>query len=85
LFEKWSIMKTTSFTKKLPEVLDYALAIVISAVPGFAEADNHTKALYQSVTKELLAQQIRSKKEFAGRTLKMIEKKAKQRQFKAGA
>ena len=78
-------MKATLFTEKLPEVLDCALAIVISTVPGFAEADSSTKALYQSVTKELLAQQIQSKKEFAGRTLKLIGKRAKQARLKASA
>lgn len=78
-------MKATLFTEKLPEVLDCALAIVISSVPGFAEADSSTKALYQSITKELLAQEIKSKKEFAGRTLKLIGKKAKLTRLKASA
>lgn len=74
-------MKATLFNEKLPEVLDYALAIVISSVPGFAEADSSTKALYQSLTKELLSQEIKSKRDFARRNLRVLKgeaKKAKQ-------
>ncbi len=78
-------MKTTLFTQKLPEVLDYALAIVISTVPGFAEADSSTKALYQSITKELLAQEIKSKSEFARRNLSMLRGKQKRSKLKASA
>jgi len=74
-------MKTTLFTEKLPEVLDYALAIVISSVPGFAEADSSTKALYQSITKELLAQEIKSKREFARRKLSVLRGKRKRRKL----
>lgn len=85
LYSSYPTMKARLFKKKLPKVLDYALAIVISSVPGFAEADSSTKALYQSITKELLAQELRSKGEFASRTLKLIGKKAKQRQLKASA
>jgi hypothetical protein len=47
-------MKVSLFTERLPEVSDYALAIVISSIPGFAEADNSTKALYQPSLKSLL-------------------------------
>jgi hypothetical protein len=68
-------MKTRLFTEKLPEVFDYALAIVISSVPGFAEADNSTKALYQSITKALLTQEIKSKSDFARRNLRVLRAK----------
>lgn len=68
-------MKARLFTEKLPEVFDYALAIVISSVPGFAEADSNTKALYQSITKELLAKEIKSKSDFARRNLRMLSGK----------
>lgn len=78
-------MKATLFTEKLPEVLDYALAIVISSVPGFAEADSSTKALYQSLTKELLAQEIKSKREFARRNLRVLSGKQKRIKLKATA
>ncbi|MFA4870784.1 MAG: hypothetical protein WC623_21485 [Pedobacter sp.] len=78
-------MKARLFKKKLPQVLDYALAIVISSVPGFAEADSSTKALYQSITKEMLAQELKSKGRFAGSTIKLIRKKAKQSRLKASA
>jgi hypothetical protein len=78
-------MKATLFTEKLPEVLDYALAIVISSVPGFAEADSNTKALYQSITKELLAQEIKSKSEFARRNLRVLSGKQKRGKLKASA
>lgn len=71
-------MKTRLFTEKLPEVLDYALAIVISAVPGFAEADSGTKQLYQSITKELLSQEFKSKRKFARRNLHLLTGKRKQ-------
>ncbi|EDM37798.1 hypothetical protein PBAL39_15274 [Pedobacter sp. BAL39] len=76
-------MKTKLFTEKLPEVLDYALAIVISSVPGFAEADTSTKQLYQSITKELLAQELKSKGEFARRNLRVL--KGKRKRLKATA
>ncbi len=78
-------MNATLFTEKLPEASDCALVLVISSVPGFAEADSGTKALYQSITRELIAQEIKSKREFAGRTLKLIVKKAKRRRLKASA
>lgn len=78
-------MKATLFTEKLPEVLDYALAIVISSVPGFAEADSSTKALYQSITKELLTQEIKSKSEFARRNLRVLRGKKKGSKLKATA
>jgi len=78
-------MKTTLFTQKLPEVLDYALAIVISSVPGFAEADSSTKQLYQSITKELLAQELKSKGEFARRNLRVLRCKQKKNRLKASA
>jgi hypothetical protein len=78
-------MKAKLLNKKLPKVLDYALAIVINSVPGFAEADSNTKQLYQSITKELLAQELKSKGKFAGQTLKLIGKKVKQKRLKASA
>jgi hypothetical protein len=78
-------MKATLFTEKLPDVLDYALAIVISSVPGFAEADSSTKALYQSLTKELLAQEIKSKRDFARRNLRVLRGKQKRSKLKASA
>lgn len=78
-------MKTRLLTEKLPEVLDYALAIVISSVPGFAEADSSTKALYQSITKELLSQELKSRKAFARRNLRLLTGKQKQRTLKATA
>ncbi len=78
-------MKATLFTDKLPEVLDYALALVISSVPGFAEADSSTKALYQSITKQLLTQEIRSKSEFARRNLRVLRGKQKRSKLKASA
>ncbi|WP_276089654.1 hypothetical protein [Pedobacter sp. JY14-1] len=78
-------MKTRLLTEKLPEVLDYALAIVISSVPGFAEADSGTKALYQSITKELLSQELKSRKAFARRNLLLLTGKQKQRTLKATA
>lgn len=76
-------MKARLFTEKLPEVLDYALAIVISSVPGFAEADSSTKALYQSITKELLAQEIKSKSEFARRNFRVLRGKQRRHKLKA--
>jgi hypothetical protein len=78
-------MKTRLFTEKLPEVLDYALAIVISSVPGFAEADNGTKQLYQSITKALLSQELKSKGEFARRNLRLLSGKKKHSRLKASA
>ena len=78
-------MKTRLFTGKLPEVLDYALAIVISSVPGFAEADNRTKQLYQSITKELLAQELKSKSEFARRNLRRLSGRKEHNRLKASA
>jgi len=78
-------MKTKLLTEKLPEMLDYALAIVISSVPGFAEADSGTKALYQSITKELLSQELKSKKEFARRNLRLLTPKKKHGTLKASA
>ncbi|MCD0490247.1 hypothetical protein LPB86_18545 [Pedobacter sp. MC2016-14] len=76
-------MKTRLFTEKLPEVLDYALAIVISSVPGFAEADSNTKQLYQSITKELLAQELKSKREFARRNLRLLSRKPNRSRLKS--
>lgn len=76
-------MKATLFTEKLPELLDYALAIVISSVPGFSEADSRTKALYQSITKELPAQEIKSKSEFVRRNLRVLRGKQKRSKLKA--
>ncbi|MEJ2880976.1 hypothetical protein [Pedobacter sp. GR22-6] len=78
-------MKTKLLTEKLPEVLDYALAIVINSVPGFAEADSGTKALYQSITKELLSQELKSKKEFAKRNLRLLAGRKKHGILKASA
>ena len=76
-------MKTRTFTEKLPDVLDYALAIVISSVPGFAEADNGTKQLYQSITKQLLSQELKSKRAFACRNLRMLSGRKKSPVLKA--
>jgi hypothetical protein len=78
-------MKTRLFTEKLPEVFNYALAIVISSVPGFAEADNSTKALYQSMTKALLAREIKEKSDFARRNLCVLRGKQKRNQLKTSA
>lgn len=78
-------MKTRLFTQKLPEVLDYALAIVISSVPGFAEADNRAKQLYQSITKELLAQELKAKSEFARRNFRKLSTRKKHSRLKASA
>ncbi|RZM19258.1 MAG: hypothetical protein EOO88_38525 [Pedobacter sp.] len=75
-------MKTRLFTEKLPEVLDYALAIVISSVPGFAEADNSTRALYQSITKELLTREIKEKSDFARRNLRLLKGRQKRHKLK---
>jgi hypothetical protein len=85
LFPIGSTMKARLFTEKLPEVLDYALAIVISAVPGFAEADSSTKARYQSITKDMLAQEIKSKGEFARRNLRVFRAKKKRNKLKTRA
>jgi|GEM_PF-2962454 len=72
-------------TKKLPEVLDYALAIVTSSVPGFAEADNSTRELYQSITKELLAREIKEKSDFARRNLRVLKGRQKRNKIKSSA
>ena len=85
LFHMNPIMKTRLFTEKLPGVLDYALAIVISSVPGFAEADSSTKQLYQSMTKELLSQELKSKSEFARRNLRKLSGRKKHSRLKATA
>lgn len=74
-------MKTRLFTQKLPEVLDYALAIVINSLPGFAEADSSTKQLYQSITKELLAQELKSKGKFARRNLRLLTGKPRHKEI----
>lgn len=68
-------MKTRIFTKKLPELFDYALAIVINSVPGMAEADGNTKQLYQSITKQLLLQELKTKSEFARENLRVLSGK----------
>jgi hypothetical protein len=47
-------MKTRLFTEKLPEVIDCALAIVISTVPGFAEADRAPKRFTSPLPKNFL-------------------------------
>jgi len=78
-------MKTRLFTEKLPEVLDYALAIVISSVTGFAEADNNTRALYQSITKELLAREIKEKSDFARRNLSVLRGRQRRNKLKTSA
>ena len=70
-------MKTTLFRKKLPHIIDYALAIAISTVPGMAEADGKTRQLYQSMAKELLAEELRSKTEFARKRMGAFNKKTK--------
>lgn len=78
-------MKSKLLTEKLPEVLDYALAIVISSVPGFAEADSGTKALYQSITKELLAQELKSKAAYARHNFRLFAGRKKHGTLKASA
>ena len=65
-------MKTRLFAEKLPKLMDYALAIVINSVPGMAESDGGTKQLYQSITKELLSQELKSKRRFASRQFRAL-------------
>ncbi|WP_256006694.1 hypothetical protein [Pedobacter deserti] len=67
-------MKARLFHQKMPKVLDYAVAIFISSVPSFAEVDNKTKELYQSITKGLLAQELKAKKNLAQRNLKKLRR-----------
>ena len=85
MYFPWPIMKTRLFNTKLPELLDYALAIVINSVPGMAEADGNTKQLYQSITKELLAQELKSKSQFARRNFRVLAEKSKCRHLKVSA
>lgn len=78
-------MKTTLITDKIPELIDYALAVVLSSVPGIAESDTATKQLYQAIAKEMIAQELRSKRDFAKRNIKLLTKKRRQRSFKMSA
>ena len=78
-------MKTRIFTEKLPELFDYALAIVISSVPGMAEADGNTKQLYQSITKQLLLQELKTKSEFARENFRVLSGKNRRKRLKASA
>lgn len=70
-------MKKNLISEKLPELFDYALAIAISSVPGIAEADAETKALYKLITKELLTHKIKSKGRFAPLRLFDLRQKKK--------
>lgn len=67
-------MKTALITKKLPQLVDCALAIAISAVPGFAEADAETKVLYRSLAKQLIANEIKAKSKFMHHKMRMLTK-----------
>jgi len=68
------IMRTRMIIEKLPQLMDYALAVAINAVPGIAETDGQTKALYQSIAKQLLREEIRNKKKLAKGTMKLLAK-----------
>jgi hypothetical protein len=70
-------MKTRLFTKKIPELVDYVLAIAVNSVPGIAEVDGDTKQLYQSIAKQLLAQEVRSTRDMARRKMRLFRKKIK--------
>lgn len=61
-------------TKTLPQLVDYALALAISSVPGIAETDGQTKALYQSIAKQLLVDEIRNKRKFARQKINYLAK-----------
>lgn len=45
--------------------MDCALAIAISTIPGMAETDAQTRALYQSIAKRVLANELKSKGQIA--------------------
>ena len=68
------IMKTKMIIEKLPQLMDYALAVAINAVPGIAETDGQTKALYQSIAKQLLKEEIKNKKKLAKGTIQLLAK-----------
>ncbi|WP_138765770.1 hypothetical protein [Pedobacter xixiisoli] len=65
-------MRTTLIIKKLPQLFDCALALAISSVPGIAETNGQTKALYKALAKQLLAEEIRSKRAMAIHTLHLL-------------
>lgn len=67
-------MKTALITNRLPQLVDCALAIAISAVPGFAEADAETKALYKSLAKQLIANEIKAKRKFVHHKMRLFTK-----------
>ncbi|MGV3548110.1 MAG: hypothetical protein ACO1N4_13670 [Pedobacter sp.] len=67
-------MKTALITKKLPQLVDCALAIAISAVPGFAEADAETKTLYKSLAKQLLTNEIKAKRLLVQHKMRLLIK-----------
>ena len=68
-------MKTTLIISKLPQLVDYALAVAVNSVPGIAETDAETKALYQSIAKQLFVDEIRNKRQFAKQKIAQLSKR----------
>lgn len=67
-------MKTKLIHKPLPALMDCAIAIAISSMPGIAELDGQTKALYQSIAKQLLISEIKAKGKFAKQKINLLTK-----------
>ncbi|WP_138765735.1 hypothetical protein [Pedobacter xixiisoli] len=63
-------MKMIPLTLKFPKLIDYALALAISSIPGFAEADAETRSLYQSAAKHFIASELKSKRRLIDQHLK---------------
>ena len=76
-------MKTVTIIKKLPKIVDYALALAVNSVPGIAETDAQTKALYQSLAKQLFIDEFRSKHEFAKEKFDQLSKRYPRLKHKA--